>query len=171
MPGPGTKQAQRHWKHKLHKKSQQMSQYRPLEGTLWISFWMPVLWVAWGNTASHVPVYKPGHEANNESYLKTTQQILSPAQHTSSSLHPFLKMCKAMCELEELEWHDRISLVIRKPAESQQTLGKEFLIWGYLTIDWLVAIQANHPDKSGLLLTLTQLYVGLWKTLFTSIWE
>ena len=48
-------------------------------------------------------------------------------------------------------------------------MGKEFLLQGYLTVDWLVAIQVNHYNKPELL--LIYLYVGLWKTLFASIWE
>ena len=39
----------------------------------------------------------------------------------------------------------------------------------YLTVNWLSAIQENHPDNSKVL--LTQLYIGLLKTLFASIWE
>ena len=78
-------------------------------------------------------------------------------------------MCKATCKLEELKWPDPLSPTIRQAIENQQTLGIEFLLQGYLIIDWLVAIQENHPDKPELL--LTHLYVGLWKTLFASIWE
>ena len=79
-------------------------------------------------------------------------------------------MCKATCELEEIKWPGLLlPTIVRQAIKNQQTLGREFVLQGYLTIDWLVAIQENHPDKPELLLTL--LYVGLWKTLLTSIWE
>ena len=66
---------------------------------------------------------------------------------------PFLKMCKSMCDLEELKWHGPLSPTIRKAGKNQQSLGNEFLLHGYLTIHWLAAIQENHPDKSKLLLS------------------
>ena len=71
-------------------------------------------------------------------------------------------MCKSICDLDKLKWQ------IRKAIGSQQSLGDKILLQGYLTVDWLSAIQENHPDKPKIL--LTHLYIGLWKTLFTSIW-
>ena len=82
---------------------------------------------------------------------------------------PFLRMCNSARELEELKWHGPLSPEIRKAIESQQLLSNEFLLRGYLTIDWLSAIQENHSDKLEVL--LTHLYLGLWNTLFASIWE
>ena len=71
-------------------------------------------------------------------------------------------MCKSICDLDKLKWQ------IRKAIGSQQSLGDKILLQGYLTVDWLSAIQENHPDKPKIL--LTHLYIGLWKTLFASIW-
>ena len=82
---------------------------------------------------------------------------------------PFLKIYKSTCDLEELKCYSPLSPTIRRAVENQQSIGNEFFIRGYLTIDLLASIQENHPDKPELL--LSHLYIGLWKTLFTSIWE
>ena len=78
-------------------------------------------------------------------------------------------MGKATCELEDLNWHNHLSPIIKQAIKNQQTLDEEFLLQGYLTINWFAAIQENHPDKPELL--LTDLYTGIWKTFFASIWE
>ena len=64
-------------------------------------------------------------------------------QHKISALEfiPFLKMCKAMCKVEELKWHGPLSPATRRAVKSQQTLGEEFFLRGYLTVDWLAAIK------------------------------
>ena len=82
---------------------------------------------------------------------------------------PFLRMCKAACNFENFIWHDKSAPEIKQATDSQQVLGGEFLLQGYLTPDWLEAIRRHHPDKPEQ--CMTHLYLGLWKTLFASIWE
>ena len=111
-----------------------------------------------------------GPESQGQDQEPTTILTVTPVHPNVTVVYiPVLKMCKATCKLEELKWHDPLSPTTRQAIENQQTLGGEFLLQGYLTIDWPAAIQENHPDMPKLL--RTYLYIGLWKTLFTSIWE
>ena len=162
-------QALWYWEHQSHKISQWLAQHWTPERPIWQTIWMPLMRMARRDPAPHVPVHEPWNEAHNESFLSALKKYYHRHKIPAVVYIPFLKMCKAAYELEELKWPDHLSPTIRQAIKNQQTVAREFLLPGYLTVNWPAATQENHPDKPGLL--LSHLYVGIWKTLFSSIWE
>ena len=65
--------------------------------------------------------------------------------------------------------HENLLPEITKAVENQSRLGGKFLLRGYLTRDWLDALiihAKQQPEQK-----LNHLYIGLWITLFSTIWE
>ena len=79
-------------------------------------------------------------------------------------------MCKNVCNINlDDPVHRDSPPIVQEAIKKQQQLGPEFLLRGYLVPEWLTAIQ--HFDKNKPQLRLTHLYLGLWKTLFATVWE
>ena len=83
---------------------------------------------------------------------------------------PFVKLCWAAIEDSDLHVHDPVLPSVETAIMNQKKLGGEFLLQGYLTRDWLVAImQVEKCGKAEL--RLTHLYLVIWETLFEAVWE
>jgi hypothetical protein len=82
---------------------------------------------------------------------------------------PFIKLCRSVCEDQSFTAPGPHHRTVEAAIKSQQTLGGEFLLRGYLTKEWLQAIM--HFDRNKPEQRLTHLYKGLWKILFASMWE
>ena len=83
---------------------------------------------------------------------------------------PFIRMCKAVCNIT---LDDPVQLdsppIIQEAIKQQQQLGPDFLLRGYLTPKWLRALQKYANDKPEV--KMTHLYLGLWRILFATVWE
>ena len=79
-------------------------------------------------------------------------------------------MCSNICNKNS---NDTVHLdsppIVQVAIQQQLKLGPNFLLQGYLVPEWLAAIQ--HFDRNKPQLRLTHLYLGLWKTLFSAVWE
>ena len=82
---------------------------------------------------------------------------------------PFVRLCRMACdgapEDSPISAHDSLSDAI----SSQRHLGHDFLLRGYLTKAWLPAMvqhDGKHPKQK-----LAHLHLGLWKVLFSAVWE
>ena len=58
---------------------------------------------------------------------------------------------------------------VTRAMQAQAHLGNEFLLRGLLDKQWLSAMCAIEDDKP--MVKLTHLHIGLWKVLFSSVWE
>ena len=64
--------------------------------------------------------------------------------------------------------HEKIPPMITAAIISQQNLGAEFTLRGYLTNEWFYAMKHFSPDKPDQ--KLSHLYIGLWKHIFEAAW-
>ena len=76
---------------------------------------------------------------------------------------PFIRV-KAACEGVEVVWVNQTTPSTMAAIQTQQRLGPDFLLRGLLTKEWLAAIV--RPEQR-----FKQLYIGLWRTVFASVWE
>ena len=83
---------------------------------------------------------------------------------------PFVKMIRNICDVNLDEAiHQPYPPTVQAAILAQQKLGGEFMLRGYLVPKWLEAIKQYDKDKPEQ--RLTHLYLGLWRTLLTTVWE
>ena len=82
---------------------------------------------------------------------------------------PFIKLFKEACSQSTYESHEVTNPIIKAAIDKQRTLGKDFIVRGYLVPEWLEAIAAYNNDKPDL--QMRHLFRGLWMILFAQIWE
>ena len=82
---------------------------------------------------------------------------------------PLLRMCRNACNAKPLTTGITATPLVTEAVQAQAHLGSEFLLRGLLDKRWMTAMIDIEPDKP--LVRMTQVYVGLWKVLFRSVWN
>src|SRR5210317_2566881 len=82
---------------------------------------------------------------------------------------PFIRTCRATSEMEESNFGQLPPAIYQAVTQQQRLVGGEFTLRGYLTGDWLTALQSQGVQRAEQ--KLSHLYLGLWRVLFQSIWD
>ena len=72
---------------------------------------------------------------------------------------PLIKLCKEACTQNTYESHEITNPIIKAAIDKQHTLGKDFILRGYLVPEWLEAIAAYNNDEPEL--QIRHLFRGL----------
>lgn len=81
---------------------------------------------------------------------------------------PFIAMCKEACTSQPTTVVSSQLDIIHRAIDKQRSLGKDFLLRGYLVTAWKDAIAFYQHDKPEV--CLRHLYRGLWEKLFEPVW-
>ena len=87
----------------------------------------------------------------------------------STIYYPFIMICESTTNMDNVWWNSHQPDHLRQAIVSQEELGGEMMLRGYLVSEWLAALReagADKPDQC-----MTHLHLGLWKILYPSIWE
>ena len=117
-------------------------------------------------------MYQCHHPEARRTRKQAFQQLAKyyHSHRTSTVVYvPFIKLCMEACTQNMYESHEITNPIIKAAIDKQRTLGKDFIVRGYLVPEWLEAIAAYNGDKPEL--QMRHLFRGLWTILFAQIWE
>jgi hypothetical protein len=110
----------------------------------------------------------PAMQQNRKSAFKSLEKYYHQHKIPALVYIPFIRICHAACEI----WEPNLGPLppeIHKAVTAQQELGGEFTLRGYLTADWITALQSQGINKVES--KLNHMYLGLWRLLFRPVWD
>ena len=82
---------------------------------------------------------------------------------------PIIKLLRSACQTGGNEWDIPSVPELAVAIRSQQALGEDFILRGYLVKEWIPALLLYQKDKPDL--RMKHIFTGIWTILFESVWE
>ena len=116
------------------------------------------------------------YQCNHPDARRTRRQALRQLEkyyhlHKIPSLVyvPVIKLLRSACQSGGNEWDIPAVPELASAVKSQQALGDDFILRGYLVKEWIPALLLYQKDKPDL--RMKHIFTGIWTVLFEPVWE